>query len=35
MRALNERSVRITAQGQGRLELMVTLPLGEPDSWLP
>jgi aminocarboxymuconate-semialdehyde decarboxylase len=29
-RALNEHGARIVAQGQGRLELMVTLPLGEP-----
>jgi aminocarboxymuconate-semialdehyde decarboxylase len=30
-RALNEHGARIVAQGQGRLELMVTLPLGEPE----
>ena len=29
-RALNEHGARVVAQGQGRLELMVTLPLGEP-----
>src|SRR5262249_38438241 len=27
-RALNEQGARVVAQGQGRLELMVTLPLG-------
>jgi aminocarboxymuconate-semialdehyde decarboxylase len=31
-RALNEHGSRVVAQGQGRLELMVTLPLGEPGS---
>jgi aminocarboxymuconate-semialdehyde decarboxylase len=30
-RALNEHGARVAAQGQGRLELMVTLPLGEPE----
>ena len=30
-RALNEHGARIVAQGEGRLELMVTLPLGEPE----
>jgi aminocarboxymuconate-semialdehyde decarboxylase len=29
-RALNEHGARVVAQGEGRLELMVTLPLGEP-----
>ena len=31
-RTLNEHGARVVAQGQGRLELMVTLPLGEPES---
>lgn len=31
-RALNEHGARIVAQGQGQLELMVTLPLGEPPA---
>lgn len=31
-RALNEQTARVVAQGQGRLELMVTLPLGEPGN---
>src|SRR5262245_23692344 len=30
-RALNEHGARIVAQGQGRLELMLTLPLAEPE----
>jgi aminocarboxymuconate-semialdehyde decarboxylase len=30
-RTLNEHGARVVAQGQGRLELMVTLPLGEPE----
>src|SRR5262245_60361599 len=29
-RALNEHGARVVAQGSGRLELMLTLPLGEP-----
>jgi aminocarboxymuconate-semialdehyde decarboxylase len=29
-RALNEHGARVVAQGEGRLEQMVTLPLGEP-----
>jgi aminocarboxymuconate-semialdehyde decarboxylase len=31
-RTLNEHGARLVAQGQGRLELMLTLPLGEPES---
>lgn len=31
-RALNEHGARLVTQGQGRLELMVTLPLGEPEA---
>lgn len=31
-RTLNEHGARVVAQGQGHLELMVTLPLGEPES---
>jgi aminocarboxymuconate-semialdehyde decarboxylase len=30
-RALNEHTARVVAQGQKRLELMLTLPLGEPE----
>ena len=30
-RALNEHGARVVAEGQGRLELMVTLALGEPE----
>jgi len=29
-RALNEHGARVVAEGEGRLELMLTLPLGEP-----
>jgi aminocarboxymuconate-semialdehyde decarboxylase len=31
-RALNEHGARVAAQGQGRLELMATLALGEPET---
>jgi aminocarboxymuconate-semialdehyde decarboxylase len=31
-RTLNEHGARVVAEGQGRLELMLTLPLGEPES---
>ena len=31
-RTLNEHGAQVVAQGQGHLELMVTLPLGEPES---
>jgi aminocarboxymuconate-semialdehyde decarboxylase len=31
-RTLNEHGARVVAQGQGRLELMITLALGEPES---
>jgi aminocarboxymuconate-semialdehyde decarboxylase len=31
-RTLNEHGARVVAQGQGRLELMVTLPFGAPES---
>ena len=31
-RALNEHGARVAAQGQGRLELMATLALGDPDQ---